>query len=135
MPSYFNRQPDMSEKLVSAGCYLTGGILGLIYIIVGGRSREANFFRFHFLQAMLFSIMLMLINWALNFFVDTTTGIFGLAPGGETAVTGLSMGMSFVIMGLRYLAAAIAVAGIIQCLRGKFLEIPFVSNLVRSNMR
>jgi uncharacterized membrane protein len=134
MPSYFNAAPQRTEKLIAAASYLTWGMAGLIYMLVSGRRSQSQFFRFHFLQAILLSIFTMLLGWALSAFGSTVGGLFGLMPGSAPAQHGLGMGISVTSDLIHLVTLIIQVLGIIQSLRGKFLEVPLLSRLVHSNM-
>ncbi len=64
MPSWNNqRGPDMVERVISGLCYLSFGLIGLLYIIVSGKSANSEFFRFHFMQAIVLGILGVLLGW------------------------------------------------------------------------
>ncbi len=119
--NYF-KSPDTSAKLVCAACYLTGGIAGLIYSIANGTYKDATFFRFHFLQA----IML----------VSTLTGILSLFGSATAPISGAISDIFILALNIiSKLFLLCALVGIVQSLRGKNLELPGISILVRQNMR
>ena len=135
MPTYF-KSPDFTVKLVCAGCYLTFGIAGIIYTIAGGRFKDAPFFRFHFMQSIVIGLLQTLLLWGGGAMVSIVGGILGLFGHALDGITVLITGgatLVFKLMG--FVFSICALLGIIQSLRGKQLEIPFVSRLVRQNMR
>jgi uncharacterized membrane protein len=63
MAPYFNNPTDQRMRIMSALCYMSSGIIGLLYILLNGRNNESTFFRFHFIQAILLGIFTMLISF------------------------------------------------------------------------
>lgn len=115
--------PATMEKVVGALCYLTGGIAGIIYIIISRSSYQSEFFRFHFLQAIVISIISLLLGWCVNFF-------YVLVPPGLIPV---SAGLVQTVVSLPFFL--LAIYGLVSSLLGKYCEIPWLSNVVRNQMR
>ncbi|MBU6451648.1 MAG: hypothetical protein KGS72_07730 [Cyanobacteria bacterium REEB67] len=136
MSPYFNNQPDKKSRIIGALCYMSSGIIGLIYLLVDGKGSDNQFFRYHFYQAMLLGIFAVLISWTeqgLGMFIG---GLFGLT-GSAGAGVGSSVLMGIDLLG-KLAAVVILVAdvyGLIQCLRGKYADMPMISRLVRGNLR
>ncbi len=123
-------------RVMSAASYLTYGIAGLIYVIANGRYSKNMFFRFHFVQAILLSIFNTFISWmgsALGNTVGGILGLFGPAAAGASGIVG--SGIILVMQGVQLIYLLAVIAGVVQSFRGKYLEIPGVSKLVRSNTR
>lgn len=140
MPAKFQpklqQNSDMMMKVMSAASYLTGGIAGLIYSIMNGRYSKNMFFRFHFIQGLMLSMLFMFISWTGSILGNTVGGILGLfgpAAGGASGVVGGGLGL--VMQGVQLIYLLAVIAGVVQSMRGKYLEIPGVSKLVRSNTR
>lgn len=135
---YANQHSNSSDtkmKLICAACYLTSGVAGLIYMIVGGKSRDVDFFKFHFYHAILLGLFLLLFGMAGGVLGSTISGILGLFGGmaaglQATVLTGLGIVMK-VIEIVSYIACLV---GVVQSLRGKHIKIPVISNLVRQMM-
>ncbi len=127
---------DLMVKVMSALCYLTAGLAGFIYIIANGRDNKAMFFRFHFLQALLTGMLCCFITWTGSTLLSTMGGIIGLfGPAAlENSMSVLSI-LAFAIRILGYSFSILIIAGIVQSLRGKYLELPWISKIVRSNLR
>jgi uncharacterized membrane protein len=131
MPSYY-KSPDLTSRMISAACYLTAGIAGLIYIIMGGRDREALFFRFHFLQAILLTMIIMLCTWGLGFMTQIVGGILGLI---SPAIAGSAVGiLAMAASALQIIMYIGCLVGLVQALRGRYIDLPVVSKLVRQNL-
>lgn len=136
MPWINQRQPDVQEKVISGLCYLTVGLIGLLYIVLNGKSSSSSFFRFHFLQSILLGVLGCLLNWTAGAFMSILSGMLGMF--GD-----LGSGPSYWIMtSISFLVHNISVAGIlllgygaVLAFMGKIAEIPFVSNLVRQQIR
>lgn len=136
MPAKFQQNSETTMRVMSAASYLTYGIAGLIYVIANGRYSKNMFFRFHFVQAILLSIFNTFISWmgsALGNTVGGILGLFGPAAAGASGIVGSGIILVMQVVQLIYLLAVIA--GVVQSFRGKYLEIPGVSKLVRSNTR
>jgi len=130
------RPPETVEKIISGLCYLSFGLIGLLYILVNGKSSDTGFFRFHFLQSILLGILLVLLNWTSAAMVGTITGLLGMFGSGLASVN------STVMMVIGTVFDTVAKAGLlldlygaVWALLGKYAEIPFISNLVRQNSR
>ncbi|MBX9686314.1 MAG: hypothetical protein K2X27_06400 [Candidatus Obscuribacterales bacterium] len=136
-----SEKPSVAERAVSALCYLTGGIIGIIYIIVSRSHYQSDFFRFHFLQSIVIVILTMLIQWA--------RGAMGLVLGPllpgmiealSTVLPAAAVGTGITVLGVLINAIftafnLLAIYGLIWAALGKYAEIPFLSNVVRQQMR
>jgi uncharacterized membrane protein len=136
MPWINPREPEVVEKVIAGLCYLSVGLIGLLYIILGGKSSRSPFFRFHFLQSILLGILGYLLSWTAGAFAAILGGILGLL--GEAAngpSYWLQTGISFLFHNV-YIAGVLLLAyGAILAFLGKYAEIPFVSNIVRQQIR
>jgi uncharacterized membrane protein len=136
MPWRSQDNPTPLERVVAAICYPTAGLAGIVYIILSRSSSQSNFFRFHFLQAIILGILAILLRWTIGAASFMTGPLFeflnGLMPGtgGQIATgVGLVLEYSYLAFGL------LGVYGLIFAALGKFAEIPFISNVVRQQMR
>ena len=136
MPAKFQRNSETTMRVISAVCYLTGGIAGLIYAILNGRSSKDGYFRFHFIQALLISMLYMFFSWcegAIGNILGGVLSAFGSA--GADAGGSVGYGLSLLMTLVRWIYMLAMLLGVIQSLRGKYLEIPGISAMVRSNIR
>jgi uncharacterized membrane protein len=141
MPFRRNNSSNTLERIVSALCYLTGGIAGIIYIIITRSANQSDFFRFHFLQSIILTVISVLASFAFQAFgviigplVPSIIDFLGKILPGEV-LAGILTGLSYLIGALFTAWSLLAVYGLIWALLGKFAEIPFISNLVRRQMR
>lgn len=133
MPWINQRKPETVERVIAGLCYLSGGLIGLLYIILTGSRGQSNFFRFHFLQAILLAILGFLFNWCFSIMSNILGGMAGLFGGGQTA----AMAFMYIGMGVGIIMKAaflLLLYGLICAFLGKYAEIPVVSNIVRRNM-
>jgi len=134
MPWNNNREPDGVERAVSGFCYLSFGLVGLLYIILNGKGSKNDFFRFHFLQAIVMGIAATLLQWTAQSFELIFMGILGLFGGAEAAHS--IIGVIGEIIGiLSKIGFLVVLYGMLWAFLGKYAEIPVVSKLVRQQMR
>lgn len=123
---------EMLERAMSGLCYLTLGISGLIYTIIGGRFARTNFFRTHFLQSILLGIFGTLLGWSSSALANILGGIFDLIPGMDA---GMVMFIPMTIAWIIRLGMLLLVYGLIMALMGKLAPIPLITRLVNQQMR
>ncbi len=127
---------DLMVRVMSALCYLTAGLAGFIYIIANGRDSKAVFFRFHFMQALLTAMLGCFITWTGTTLISTVGGIIGLFGEGALEMSTPALGaVAFGIRMIGYSFSILIIFGIVQSLRGKYLELPWISKIVRGNLR
>lgn len=134
-PRFNQQKPETVEKVVSSLCYLSMGLVGLLYIVIQGRNSQSPFFRFNFLQSIILGIFCWLLSWTEQAVLSILSGIFGLAGGAlsnilPTVMTGIVF-LTGLITKIGYL---FMLYGCIWTLLGKNCEIPFVSRIVRQKM-
>lgn len=140
MPWTNLNQPTTLEKVIGGLCYLTFGLAGLLYIILGGRRDQSEFFRFHFLQSILLGIIGLILGWTSSIFVTLVSSIMmamaNFIPAiSQELVAQVSAGLS---LGLGYIMNAgvlLLLYGMIFSFLGKYAEIPLISNIVRQQLR
>lgn len=134
-PSSSGSKPPTLERVITGSCYLSGGLVGLLYIIITGRQGQSNFFRFHFLQSILLGIMFLLLQWTADIIVNIGSGLLGLFKGVAPTVAlygpmYLSTGLSWLLTGYLLLIAY----GMIWAFLGKYAEIWWISGFIRQKM-
>jgi uncharacterized membrane protein len=139
MPYLYNRKSDLLERFISALCYPSCGLIGLIYLLISGKhARTAPFFYFHFLQSIILGILTFLLGWTGSIIKQILMGIAGLIFALLPISTSVAMGIGSVIdwsllliNGVIYI---LMIYGFLFSLLGKEAEIPGVSAMVRKNM-
>lgn len=136
MPWINHTEPTKWERIIAGFCYLTFGLVGLLYIILSGRSGQSSFFRFHFLQSIILGIIGLLLSWCSGIFVTIISAVLGMIDGLAPGIgTQLAYWLSQTIVIIVRAAYLLLVYGLIWAFLGKYAEIPFISDLVRRQMR
>lgn len=138
MPKAFG-DPELILKILAALSYPTGGMVAFIYVLANGKGNQNYFFRFHFFQSLLLGIFAMLLTYSASalssIFTGIVSGIGSLAGGGQ-AVSGIvSSGFGIVALVGQAAFAIAALVGVVQSLRGKYVDIPLVGKIARQNLR
>lgn len=128
-------QPSATERVIGGLCYLTFGLLGLLYIIISGRSSQSPFFRFHFLQSIVLGIIGLLLSWTTQVFMTLMSGLLTMLSGVIGPVAGsIAFGLTFTFDIVTKACFFLLVYGMLFAFLGKYAEIPFISSLVRRQM-
>ena len=134
-----NPQSDLLEKGMSALCYLSGGLIGLIYVLFSGKNaRTAPFFYFHFLQPIILGISMFLFSLTGSIIKHIVISIAGLIlmllPGSTTITAFIGLAIDWLLMLINSAICILMIYGCIFALLGKYAEIPLLSGVVRRNM-
>ena len=136
MPRSNEYGPTVLERVVAGICYLTMGLAGLLFIIISGQRVQSDFFRFHFMQSIIIGIIGLILSWCSGILYQILGGLLGmLAPalGGAAPQVSYWLGQSItIILNAFYL---LLVYGMVWAFLGKFAEVPFISDVVRRQMR
>lgn len=124
--------PDVMEKLISAANYLTSGLVGILYIIFGGKHKDNEFFRFHWFQSIIIGILSIIVSWTFSAFGNIFGGIMGVFGGAGSGP--VLMGASMILQLIMTVAFLLSLYGVIFSLLGKYAEIPYISKIVRSRL-
>lgn len=124
------------ERVVAVLCYLTSGLAGIVYIILSRSSSQSNFFRFHFLQSIIIGIMAILLQWTAGALGMVTLPLFNMLDSAMPGTGGqIANGVGFLLAAILRAFMLLPVYGLLFAAFGKFAEIPFISNVVRQQMR
>lgn len=133
MPWRLQGEPTKIERICGGLSYFTFGIVGLIYMLISKSGSQSQLFRFHMYQAVLLSILATLFGWAINPLLGIMFNIMaGVAPQAVQTVGTVVGWTALILTNTFYL---LLLYGAVWAFLGKFAEVPFVSNLVRQNMR
>jgi uncharacterized membrane protein len=128
-------QPSTTERVIGGLCYLTFGLLGLLYIIISGRSSQSPFFRFHFLQSIVLGIIGLLLSWTAQVFMSLMGGLLSMLAGAiGPAAMQIAFGLNIAFDAITKACFLLLIYGMLFAFLGKYAEIPFISNLVRRQM-
>lgn len=132
-----NRQtPNLTDRIICASTYLTGGLTGFIWLVINmlQRKNPSNFNMYHVSQAIFLYLFLYIVSICANliygllqnvpFVGDLLTNIlqFFLTP----IYFGFSIVYGFIFLIAIYLA--------IFALLGKYSYIPFISDIINTNL-
>ncbi len=133
MPWRSQSEPSKMEKAAAGLSYFTFGMTGLLYMLLSKGGNQSQLFRFHMYQAVLLSILAMLVNWALRPLLSIGFQIMGAVAPAVVPVAELTIGwINLVLTNTFYL---LLLYGAVWAFLGKFAEVPLISNVVRQNMR
>lgn len=134
MPWRLQSEPTIAEKICGGLSYFTFGIVGMIYMLFFSKNgTQSQLFRFHFFQAILLSIIAMLIRMAAGPLITILFNLIGAVAPGAVVPLGNALGLTTEIIGNAF--SLLLLYGAIMAFLGKFAEVPFISNVVRQNMR
>lgn len=138
MPYLSNTKPGWIERGIAALCYLSCGLIGLIYIVFSGKHARAPFFYFHFLQSIILGIIACLLGWTGTAVKEILSGILGLILGLFAPAAGLLISINIGIDWSLFLIDRVVYFLMIYCLifalLGKYAQIPGLSKLVYRQM-
>jgi len=130
-----NEDPEMLEKVVSAATYLpcwVGFGIGILFILFKGKGSSNRFFRFNFYQGALLGLLGSVIVMGMQYLTVLLQGMIGLA-GLSMAEAGDAAGYVISSFGIAFML--LDLYGLVFALMGKFPEIPFISDVIRQNIR
>jgi uncharacterized membrane protein len=133
MPWRLQGQPTTIERICGGLSYLTYGIAGLLYILLSKNSGQSQLFRFHMYQAVFLCILGTLFSWAINPLVGIITNVMAAFAPGAAAALASAVGMITIVVSGGF--TLVLIYGAVCAFLGKFAEVPFISPLVRQNMR
>jgi uncharacterized membrane protein len=132
-------KPEFVERIVAACCYLSCGLIGLIYILAAGRDANSSFFRFHFLQSIVIGVFTYLLSWVEAIIKDILGGIAGLIFNIFAPAAGMigiiNSGVELFAFLISKLAYLLLLYGFVFALLGKYANIPLLSRLVYRQLR
>lgn len=132
-PRKSSNRPDGVERLISGFCYLSMGLVGLLYIVISGKKEPSDFFRFHFIQSIILGGLFFLCGFTGSIFANILGGVFGLIHLTFADTILFWVGQFWYYAGCLF--CILLVYGGLFALFGKHAEVPIVSRLVRTNMQ
>ena len=134
MPWRLQSELTVPDKIVAGLCYPTFGVAGLLYTIFGRPGAQLQQFRFHFIQSIVLWIVGTLLSWCLAPLLQLFLGLCtAIMP--ATAVSSINTGLFYVFNIVQIAFYLLLAYGAIWAFLGKYAEVPFISNVVRQNLR
>lgn len=129
-------EPELVERIVAPLSYLTMGMVGFIWLIIGlfTKARLKPFLQYHIFQsifiALAFTIIAMLIGWLSN--------ILSIIPIINKIVAQITFLLNMpIILGYSFIQAVLYIFLFylaIQAYRGKYSYVPWVSEIIDHNI-
>ena len=132
-----NAKPYMIERIVAALSYLTMGMAGFIWLILGllTKARLRPFMQYHIFQSIFISIALILIQMLLGILIN----IISIVPFVNTLVLNivmlLNMPLLFNLSIIQMLVSLLIAYLGITAFCGFYSYIPYISEIISQNTR
>lgn len=129
-------EPAMIEKVVAALSYLTMGMAGFIWLIIGlfTRARLKTFLQFHIFQSIFISLAFAVIS----LFVGWISNLLSIIPFINKVVAQinflLNMPLLFSYSFIQIILYSFIFYLAIQAFRGKYSYIPWISEIIGQNI-
>lgn len=135
--SFQTRKPYIIERLVVSLTYLTMGMIGFIWLILGALTRNdsTNFVKYHIFQSIFISIALFLLNYLLGIIAE----MLSVIPFVKVLVANVyyllnaPLLLNYSIIQLVFYAFLIY--AMITSALGFYTYVPFVSDVISQNFR
>ena len=131
-----SNKPYFIERIIAAGTYLSMGIVGFVWLIFCAITKNnlRPFLKYHIFQ----SFFLIMALFLLNIFVSFVVSILGVIPFINMLVYKLLFFFTApMIVGLSItsiIMLALMVYLVLTSLQGKYSYIPWISNIIDSNV-
>ena len=125
------------EKIIAALTYLTSGFVGFFWLVLGFflKLGVRPFLLYHIYQSIFLSVLIFIVSYGLNIIL----GFLSVIPFiGQLISTLVFLFTTSVVAGLSVLniiALLVMVYLIITSLMGKYSYLPWVSNIIKANLR
>lgn len=134
---YQPSKPALIEKLVAAGSYLTMGLIGFIWILLGIFTKSAlrPYLKYHIFQ----SIFLSLGFFLLSQFLGLLLSILSVVPFVNQIIMQftlyLNMPIFFSFSLIQVVINTVILYLVVTSLQGQYSYLPWVSNIIKANVK
>lgn len=129
----------MLEKIIAALSYITGGFVGFFWLLLALFTKNSlkPYLSYHVFQSIFLSFLFFIISIFLKFVMS----ILSIIPFAGQVITRFGFYLNMPIM--LFFGYSIIEAGmfalvfylVVTCLQGKYSYLPWVSNIIRANIR
>lgn len=133
--SYGERKPFIIERLVVSLTYLSMGMIGFIWLVLGAftKTQSTNFVKYHVFQSIFISITLFLLNYLLGIITD----MLSVIPFVKTIVANVYYLLNAPLL-LNYSIIQLVfylflIYAMLTSALGFYTYIPFVSDIIAQN--
>ncbi len=125
------------EKIIAALTYLTSGIVGFVWLILGAilKLGVRPFLLYHIYQSIFLSVLFFIVSFGLKIALDILSfiPIIGQIISTLTFLFTTSVFAGYSIINLGVLIVVLYLA--ITSFMGKYSYLPWVSNIIRANLK
>ena len=135
--AYQQSQPALIEKLIAAFSYITFGFVGFIWLLIGIFTKNSlrPYLKYHIFQSLFISIAYFL----LGAFLGLVMNILSIIPFVNQLVLQFTFYLNApIVFGfslIQTVVNAIIFYLVITSLQGKFSYIPWISEIIKANVR
>jgi hypothetical protein len=133
----YREEVGFFERIISALSYFTFGTVGFIYLLIAffTKTNLKNFLRFHIFQSIFISILYFIVSTLLMLVMQILSVIPIINQIANRIYFWLNMPIVFNLSIVNTLIDVVLLYLIIMCLKGSFGYIPWVSDIIRENIR
>lgn len=133
----YNDEPHAIERIISSLSYLTAGLAGFIYILIGAVAgmRLRPFVQYHIFQSLFLSIAYFLASWLFRFIGDVLAVIPVINQIYAQIVFWLNMPTIGHFSLIQACVYTVVIYLAISSFAGKYSYLPFVSDIINHNIR
>lgn len=133
--SAYTRKPYVIERLVVSLTYLTMGMIGFIWLVLGALTKNdsSNFVKYHVFQSIFISIALFLLNYLLGIITE----MLSVIPFVKVLVANiyylLNMPLLLNYSIIQLVFYAFLIYAMVTSALGFYTYVPFVSDIIAQN--
>lgn len=134
---YSQNEPLLIEKLIAAFSYLTSGLVGFVWLLIGIFTKNSlrPFLKYHIFQSIFLSIAFFLFSAFLGLIMN----ILSIIPIVNQIILQFTFYLNApMLFGFSLIQAAIYIVVFylaITSMQGKYSYIPWISDIIKSNIR
>lgn len=125
------------ERIIAASSYLTMGLVGFIWMVIGAVTKQTirPFLMFNILQSVFLSISFFLLSGLLSFVFGILSSIPFVGNIISTSMFYITMPMFLSFSVINGVLTLFMLYLVVTSLLGLYSYIPWVSNIIRANVR
>jgi ABC-type Na+ efflux pump permease subunit len=137
MNNRINSSPMPLERIIAALSYLTMGFVGFIWLLLGlfTKSTLRPFLQYHIFQSIFISIAYFLVSQLLGLVMNILSFIPFVNQLVLASTFYLNMPLIFGVSIIQFLIYIVLFYLMLTSLQGKFSYIPWVSDIIKTNVR
>lgn len=135
--SYKRNSPLLIEKLVSSGSYVTMGLVGFVWLLIGifTKSQLRPFLKYHIFQSIFISIGYFLLCQFLGLLLNILSVIPIINQIVMQFTLYLNMPLFFSFSIIQVIIYMVMIYLVATTLQGQYSYLPWVSDVIRANVK